>query len=106
LRPARGPIWRVQLATKVRAVLIIESDAALDAFADTALCMMIDETGGAPDTVVTVPLSAPVTGAAVALDVTALTTRRITAGTFLGTVDDAFMTRVATALRVVLELHD
>ncbi|MGP3953499.1 hypothetical protein [Streptomyces sp. 7N604] len=48
---------------------------------NTALCMMIYETGGAPDTVVTVSLSAPVTGAAVAVDVTALTTKRITAGT-------------------------
>jgi mRNA interferase MazF len=103
---ARGQVWRVQLATTTRAVLVIESDAALHAFPRTALCMMIDETGGAPDTVVTVPVTSPVQGAAVAVDCTALTTKRITAGTFLGTVDGTVMTRVASALRVVLELND
>jgi mRNA interferase MazF len=103
---ARGQVWRVQLATTTRAVLVIESDAAVLAFPSTALCMMIDETGGAPDTVVTVPITSPVQGAAVAVDVTALTTKRITAGIFLGTVDDTVMARVSSALRVVLELND
>ncbi|MGP4110162.1 type II toxin-antitoxin system PemK/MazF family toxin [Streptomyces sp. 4N509B] len=103
---ARGQVWRVRLATTTRAVLVVESDAALSAFPDTALCMMIDETGGAPDTVVTVPVTSPVQGAAVAVDVTALTTKRITAGTFLGTVNDTVIARVASALRVVLDLHD
>lgn len=103
---ARGQVWRVKLATKTRAVLIISADAALQAFPTTAMCMMIDETGGAPDTVVTVPIGTPVQGAAVAVDCTALTAKRITAGTFLGTVDETVMTRISAALRVVLDLHD
>lgn len=103
---ARGQVWRVQLATKTRAVLVVESDAALEAFPGTAMCMMIDETRGAPDTVVTVLIDSPVQGAAVAVDCTSLTARRISAGTLLGTVDDATMSRVSAALRVVLDLHD
>jgi mRNA interferase MazF len=103
---ARGQVWQVKLATKTRAVLIVESDAALQAFPSTALCMMIDETGGAPDTVVTVPIVSPVRGAAVAVDCTALTAKRITAGTFLGAVDETVMARICAALRVVLDLHD
>lgn len=103
---ARGQVWRVRLATKTRAVLVIESDAALEAFPRTAVCMMIDETRGAPDTVVTVPVGSPVQGAAVAVDCTSLTAERLLAGTLLGTVDGATMTRVSAALRVVLDLHD
>lgn len=60
---------------------------------------------GAPDTVVTVPIDSPVQGAAVAVDCTSLTARRIRAGTCLGTVEDATMARVFAALRVVLDLH-
>ncbi|MHA4819557.1 type II toxin-antitoxin system PemK/MazF family toxin [Streptomyces aculeolatus] len=103
---ARGQVWRVQLATRTRAVLVIEADDALEAFPGTAVCMMIDETLGAPDTVVTVPIDSPVQGAAVAVDCTSLTARRIRAGTCLGTVEDATMARVSAALRVVLDLHD
>ena len=103
---ARGQVWEVSLATKVRAVLIVESDAAIRALPGTLVCMMIDQTGGAPDTVVTVPISAPVAGAVVAVDLVALTEKRIRAGAFLGTVDSAAMTRVSAALRVVLELTD
>ncbi|GAA2688776.1 hypothetical protein GCM10010400_62010 [Streptomyces aculeolatus] len=103
---ARGQVWRVQLATKTGAVLVIEADAALEAFPGTAVCMMIDETLGAPDTVVTVPIDSPVQGAAVAVDCTSLTARRIRAGTCLGTVEDATMARVSAALCVVLDLHD
>ncbi|MGW8848432.1 hypothetical protein ACWGNE_11670 [Streptomyces xiamenensis] len=45
--PTRGQVWRVQRATKTRAVVIVESDAALDALPGTAVCVMIDETQGA-----------------------------------------------------------
>ncbi|MFI6984280.1 type II toxin-antitoxin system PemK/MazF family toxin [Embleya sp. NPDC050154] len=106
MRLARGQIWEVPLATKVRAVLIVESDAAIRALPGTLVCMMIDRTGGAPDTVVTVPIGEPVAGAAVAVDLVALTDKRIRSGTFLGTADPAVMTRVSAALRVVLELTD
>ncbi|MGW1997742.1 hypothetical protein [Embleya sp. NPDC001921] len=64
------------------------------------------EAGGAPDTVVTVPIAEPVPGAAVAVDLVALTDKRIRSGTFLGTADPAVMTRVSAALRVDLELTD
>lgn len=103
---ARGQVWEVSLATKVRAVLIIESNAAIRALPGTLVCMMIDRTGGAPDTVVTVPIHEPVEGAAVAVDLVALTDKRIRSGTYLGTADPAVMTRVSAALRVVLELTD
>ncbi|MER5548120.1 type II toxin-antitoxin system PemK/MazF family toxin [Streptomyces sp. NPDC001118] len=101
---ARGQVWRVQLATKSRAVVIVESDAALDALPGTAVCMMIDETRGAPDTVVTIPVAHPVRGAAVAVDLTALTDKRLQAGEFLGTVDTETMDRISAALRVTLDL--
>jgi len=100
---ARGQVWRVGLATKTRAVIIVESDAALEALPGTAVCMMIDETQGAPDTVVTIPLTHPVRGAAVAVDLTALTGKRLAAGEFLGTVDAAVMERISAALRVTLD---
>jgi mRNA interferase MazF len=104
--PARGQVWRVPLATKTRAVLVVEADAAIEALPGSVVVMMIDETGGAPDTVVTVPITEPVHGAAVAVDLTTLTDKRIRSGTFLGQVTEVTMSRVATALRVVLELHD
>jgi mRNA interferase MazF len=101
---ARGQVWRVQLATKTRAVVIIESDAALDALPGTAVCMMIDETLGAPDTVVTIPMTHPVNGAAVAVDLTALTYKRLTSGEYLGEADTRTMDRISAALRVTLDL--
>jgi mRNA interferase MazF len=101
---ARGQVWRVHLATKHRAVVIVESDAALDALPGTAVVMMIDETHGAPDTVVTIPLTRPLRGAAVAVDLTALTLKRLQAGTLLGTVDPETMDRISAALRVALDL--
>lgn len=101
---ARGQVWRVELATKSRAVVIVESDPALDALPGTAVCMMIDETGGAPDTVVTIPVTHPVRGAAVAVDLTALTEKRLTSGEFLGTIDAETMDRISLALRITLDL--
>lgn len=101
---ARGQVWRVQLATKTRAVVIVESDAALEALPGTAVCMMIDETEGAPDTVVTIPVSQPVRGAAVAVGLTALHEKRLAGGEFLGTVDAETMDRISAALRVTLDL--
>lgn len=50
---ARGQVWRVPLANRTWA-------------------MMIGETGGAPDTVVTAPLAEPVHGVAVAVDLAGL----------------------------------
>lgn len=101
---ARGQVWRVQLGTKSRAVVIVEADAALDALPGTAVCMMIDETQGAPDTVVTIPVTHPVRGAGVAVDLTALTDKRLTDGEFLGTLDAETMDRISAALRVTLDL--
>jgi mRNA interferase MazF len=101
---ARGQVWRVQLAAKSRVVVIVESDAALEALPGTAVCMMIDETRGAPDTVVTIPMVHPVRGAAVAVDLTALTDKRLSAGEFLGTVDAKTLDRISAALRVTLDL--
>lgn len=101
---ARGQVWRVQLATKSRAVVVVEVDAALEALPGTAVCMMIDETRGAPDTVVTIPMTHPVRGAAVAVDLTALTDKRLGAGEFLGTVSAETMERIAATLRVTLDL--
>ncbi|MGQ0465115.1 MAG: type II toxin-antitoxin system PemK/MazF family toxin [Sporichthyaceae bacterium] len=101
---ARGQVWRVRLATTTRAVVIVESDAALAALPGTAVCMMIDETEGAPDTVVTIPMTHPLRGAAVAVDLTALTDKRLSAGELLGTVDRGTMDRISAALRVTLDL--
>ncbi|MFI1098422.1 hypothetical protein [Streptomyces sp. NPDC020917] len=85
-------------------MVIVESDAALDALPGTAVCMMIDETQGAPDTVITIPLTHPVRGAAVAVDLTSLTGKRLTSGDFLGTVDAPTMDWIVAALRVTLDL--
>ncbi|RCG16234.1 hypothetical protein DTL70_28810 [Streptomyces diacarni] len=101
---ARGQVWRIQLATRPRAMVIVQSDAALEALPGTAVCMMIDETEGAPDTVVTIPMTRPVRGAAVAVDLTALTDERLGKGEFLGSVDTATMDRISAALRVTLDL--
>jgi len=60
---ARGQVWARPAGTKSWAVVIVESDAALDALPGTAVCMMIDETQGAPDTVVTIPSSSRPAGA-------------------------------------------
>lgn len=65
--------------------------------------MMIDETPGAPDIVVTIPLTRPVRGAAVAVDLTALTDKRLQAGDFLGPVGSETMDRISAALRVTLD---
>jgi mRNA interferase MazF len=85
-------------------VVVVESDAALEALPGTAVCMMIDETHGAPDTVVTIPMTHPVRGAAVAIDLTALSDQRLRAGELLGTVGPETMDRISAALRVTLDL--
>src|SRR4051794_37959249 len=70
----------------------------------TAVCMMVDEPLGAPDPVVPIPIDHPVRGAAVAVDLTALTDKRLTSGELLGTVDTPTMDRISAALRVPLDL--
>lgn len=85
-------------------MVVVESDAALEALPGTAVCMMIDETHGAPDTVVTIPMTHPVRGAAVAIDLTALSDQRLRAGELLGTVGPETMDRISAALRVTLDL--
>jgi mRNA interferase MazF len=85
-------------------VVIVESDAALEALPGSAVCMMIDETRGAPDTVVTIPVTTPVRGAAVAVDLTALTDKRLRAGELLGPIDAPTIERISATLRVALEL--
>lgn len=101
---ARSEVWRVRIGTFERAVVVVESDPALLTFPRTAVVLMIDESGQAPDTVVTVPLTDPVKGVAVAVDVASLRISTITAGQFLGVVAAPDMERVDRALRVALDL--
>ena len=93
----------MQLAGKSRAVAIVESDAALEALPGTSVCMIIDETQGAPDTVVTLPTAHPVNGAAVAVDLTALAEKRLRAGEFLRMIHAEVLDRISAALRVTLD---
>jgi mRNA interferase MazF len=65
--------------------------------------MMIDKTQGVPDTVVTIPMARPVRGAAVAVDLTALTDKHLSAAEFLGTVDAEATDRISAAPRVTLD---
>ncbi|UIX32985.1 type II toxin-antitoxin system PemK/MazF family toxin [Streptomyces sp. GQFP] len=101
---ARGEVWRVRIGSFERAVVVVESDPALFTFPRTAVVLMIDETGQAPDSVVTVPLTDPVKGVAVAVDIASLRISTVVSGEFLGVVAGPDMQRVDRALRVALDL--
>lgn len=101
---ARGEVWRVRIGRFERAVVVVESDPALFTFPRTVVVLMIDETGQAPDSVVTVPLTDPVKGVAVAVDIASLRVSTITTGQFLGVIPAPDMERVDRALRVALDL--
>lgn len=103
-RIARGDLWEVRLARSTRTVLVVESDAAIESLTSNVVCMMVDQTGGAPNTVVTIPITDPIQGAAVATDIAALSPTRILTGTYLGGVDQHVMHRVERGLQVVLDL--
>jgi mRNA interferase MazF len=103
----RGQIWEVNSPSgRPRSLLVVEADGALQLYQHGAVCVLVDTTGTAPDTLLTAPITHPVEGMAIAVDVLNYRRERITGGKYLGIVTPEEMARVGQALRLALDLSD
>ena len=103
----RGQIWEVTSPSgRPRCLLVVEADGALQLYQHGAVCVLVETSGTAPDTLLTAPITHPVAGMAIAVDVLSYRHERITNGKYLGIVTPEEMTRVSQALRLALDLTD
>ncbi|MFC1405428.1 MULTISPECIES: type II toxin-antitoxin system PemK/MazF family toxin [Streptacidiphilus] len=101
----RGQIWEVASPSgRPRCLLVVEADGALQLYQHGAVCVLVDTSGTAPDTLLSTPITHPVEGVAIAVDVLSYRRERITGGKYLGIVTPEEMTRVSQALRLALDL--
>jgi mRNA interferase MazF len=103
----RGQVWEVNSPSgRPRALLVVQSDGALALYQHGAVCVLVDTSGTAPDTLLTVPLTQPISGTVIAVDVLSYRVERIAGGKLLGIVPAEQMERVGQALRLALDLSD
>lgn len=100
----RGAVWRVPTVGRDRTVLVIENTAVIRLHPGGIVCVLVQEAEDARDTLVTVPIEAPVRGVVMAPDVAAFRPRRFEQGKLLGYVSAEDMERVERAVRAVLDL--
>ncbi|GEC09775.1 hypothetical protein SSP24_74300 [Streptomyces spinoverrucosus] len=99
----RGDIWQVKGVQGERTVCVVSLDGLDEAFG-ACLALVLHPPGAYPDTIMSVHLSAPVEGVAVALNIAQLKTTRFHDGTYLGNIGPDALARVDQALRAVLDL--
>ncbi|MEV0324733.1 hypothetical protein ACIBKX_40665 [Streptomyces sp. NPDC050658] len=96
----RGEVWSLTVG---RDVLII-SRTGLDEAYGAVLAIVLHPPGRYPDTAMSVELSAPVQGTAVAVNIQQLRTTRFEEATRRGDVGPDVMARINAALRAVQDL--
>ncbi|MBP0459897.1 hypothetical protein [Streptomyces montanisoli] len=102
----RGQAWEIPGRRSGHTLLVVEADPALSVFPLTAVTVLIDTTGTAPDTLLSAKVTAPVTGDVISTQLMTLTASAIRAGKYLGIVPDDEMTAVSRTLRIALDLTD
>ncbi|MGW0930039.1 type II toxin-antitoxin system PemK/MazF family toxin [Streptomyces sp. NPDC002644] len=100
----RGSVWRVPTVGRERTVVVIENSAVTRLHPGGIVCVPVQEVDDALDTLVTVPVTAPVRGVVMAPDIAAFRPRRFEEGKLLGHLAPGDMARVETAVRAVLDL--
>ncbi|MEU6756076.1 type II toxin-antitoxin system PemK/MazF family toxin [Streptomyces sp. NPDC046685] len=100
----RGTVWRVPTVGRDRTVLVLENSAVIRLHPGGIVCALVQEVEDARDTLVTVPISAPVNGVVMAPDITQFRPQRFEEGKLLGYLSTEDMGRVERAVRAVLDL--
>lgn len=102
----RGQIWEIPGRRSGHTLLVVEADPALSVFPLTAVTVLVDTTGTAPDTLLSTKVTAPISGDVIGTQIMTLTASAIRSGKYLGDVDDAEMSAVSRTLRIALDLTD
>ncbi|MGW8688325.1 hypothetical protein ACWGNN_46475 [Streptomyces sp. NPDC055817] len=102
----RGQAWEIPGRRSGHTLLVIEADPALSAFPRTAVTVLVDTTGTAPDTLLSTRITAPVVGDVIDTQIMTVTVPAITAGKYLGIAPDEEMSAVPRTLRIALDLTD
>jgi len=100
----RGQVWTVPTVGRERTVLIIEDNNVIELHPGGIICALVDTTGDAPETLVTVPIHEPIEAVVMAPDIAAFRPLRFEQGKHVGDVPAEAMERVDVALRAVLAL--
>jgi mRNA interferase MazF len=87
-----------------RTVLVIEDNNVIDLHPGGVICALVDVSGEAPETWVTVPISEPIDAVVMAPDISAFRPVRFEQGKYLGDIPPEAMERIDVALRAVLAL--
>ncbi|MFF8696288.1 type II toxin-antitoxin system PemK/MazF family toxin [Streptomyces sp. NPDC015144] len=98
----RGAVWRVPTVGRDRTVLVIQHNAVIRHHAGGIACVLVQEVEDALDTLLTVPIKAPVRGVVMASDIHQVL--RFEQGKCLGYLSAEDMERVNQALRAALDL--
>ncbi|MFD4144580.1 hypothetical protein [Streptomyces sp. NPDC058572] len=85
---------------------MLQADAAMAAYPLTAVTAVCDTSGTAPDTLLSAPITTPVTATVIGTQLHTVTASFLTGGTYLGTVPDDEMETVSRAVRLSLDLSD
>ncbi|MFD9286603.1 hypothetical protein ACFWD7_57740 [Streptomyces mirabilis] len=102
----RGQAWEIPGRHSGHTLLVIEADPALSVFPRTAVTVLVDTSGTAPETLLSHKITAPVVGDVISTQIMTLTVSAITAGTYLGIVPAEEMEAVSRTLRIALDLTD
>ncbi|WP_394426959.1 hypothetical protein [Streptomyces sp. SGAir0957] len=102
----RGQVWEIPGRRAGHTLLVVEADPALSAFPRTAVTVLVDTTGTAPDTLLSSRISAPVAGDVIGTQIMTLTASAIQAGKYRGIVPSEEMSSVSRTLRIALDLTD
>ncbi|MFD9394973.1 type II toxin-antitoxin system PemK/MazF family toxin [Streptomyces sp. NPDC060000] len=100
----RGAVWRVPTVGRDRTVLVVQHNAVIRHHAGGIACVLVQEVEDALDTLLTVPIEAPVRGVVMASDIHQFRPLRFEQGKCLGYLSAEDMERVAQALRAALDL--
>ncbi|MFE2739061.1 hypothetical protein [Streptomyces sp. NPDC059349] len=102
----RGQAWEIPGRRSGDTLLVIEADPALSAFPRTAVTVLVDTTGTAPDTLLSTRITAPVVGDVIDTQIMTVTVSAITAGKYLGIAPDEEMSAVSRTLCIAVDLTD
>ncbi|MFC9280930.1 type II toxin-antitoxin system PemK/MazF family toxin [Streptomyces collinus] len=100
----RGAVWRVPTVGRDRTVLVIQHNAVIQHHPGGITCVLVQEVEDALDTLLTVPIEAPVRGVVMASDIHQFRPVRFEQGKCLGYLSAEDMERVARAIRAALDL--
>ena len=102
----RGQVWEIPGRRAAHTLLVAEADPALSVFPRTAVTVLVDTTGTAPDTLLSTKITEPVEGDVISTQIMTLTASAIQAGKYRGLVPDDEMSGVSRTLRIALDLTD